>query len=100
MNEKKHDDDDDDQGKSLSEDKKHDVHYAQASHQLLDILFTLHVKVYQIYTHWAMSDSKITASIPFLWENCWRPLLQAMARLCCDCRREIRMQALTTLQVQ
>jgi brefeldin A-resistance guanine nucleotide exchange factor 1 len=98
MNEKKTDDDDENQERRQTDDKKPDVRYSQASHQLLDITFTLHVKVHEIYTNWAMSDSKITASIPFLWENCWRPLLQAIARLCCDCRREIRMQALTTLQ--
>uniref|UniRef100_A0AC35FHM7 SEC7 domain-containing protein n=1 Tax=Panagrolaimus sp. PS1159 TaxID=55785 RepID=A0AC35FHM7_9BILA len=98
MNEKKMEDDDEDQERRQIDDKKPDVRYAQASHQLLDITFTLHVKVHEIYTNWAKSDSKVTASIPYLWENCWRPLLQAMARLCCDSRREIRMQALTTLQ--
>uniref|UniRef100_A0A914YMM4 SEC7 domain-containing protein n=1 Tax=Panagrolaimus superbus TaxID=310955 RepID=A0A914YMM4_9BILA len=98
INEKKTDEDDEDQERRQIDDKKPDVRYAQASHQLLDITFTLHVKVHEIYTNWAMSDSKVIASIPYLWENCWRPLLQAMARLCCDNRREIRMQALTTLQ--
>ena len=30
--------------------------------------------------------------------KCWCPLLQGIARLCCDNRKEIRMSALTILQ--
>lgn len=33
-----------------------------------------------------------------LWVKCWCPLLQGIARLGCDIRREIRMSALTVLQ--
>ena len=33
-----------------------------------------------------------------LWIKCWCPLLQGIARLCCDNRKEIRMSALTILQ--
>uniref|UniRef100_A0A1I8FDT0 HEAT repeat-containing protein 1 n=1 Tax=Macrostomum lignano TaxID=282301 RepID=A0A1I8FDT0_9PLAT len=31
-------------------------------------------------------------------DTCWCPLLQGMARLCCDNRKPVRMQALTYLQ--
>lgn len=34
----------------------------------------------------------------FLWTKCWCPLLQGIARLCCDNRKEVRMSALTYLQ--
>ena len=36
--------------------------------------------------------------ISFLWTKCWCPLLQGIAQLCCDNRRDIRMSALTYLQ--
>ncbi|CAN7991432.1 unnamed protein product, partial [Ixodes pacificus] len=35
---------------------------------------------------------------PSLWNCCWCPLLQGIARLCCDTRRNIRTSALTYLQ--
>lgn len=34
----------------------------------------------------------------FLWAKCWCPLLQGIARLCCDNRKQVRMSALTYLQ--
>ena len=39
-------------------------------------------------------DSEMT----LLWVKCWCPLLQGIARFCCDARRETRMAALTILQ--
>ena len=33
-----------------------------------------------------------------LWDQCWLPLLLAIGRLCCDSRREVRMDALGRLQ--
>lgn len=41
-------------------------------------------------------DHEITT----LWTKCWRPLLQAMARLSCDCRRKVRTHALDCLGVR
>ncbi|TNN16797.1 Golgi-specific brefeldin A-resistance guanine nucleotide exchange factor 1 [Schistosoma japonicum] len=37
-------------------------------------------------------------NLDYLWTNCWRPLLQATARLCSDIRRDVRTDALTYLQ--
>ncbi|KAF7633734.1 hypothetical protein Mgra_00006913 [Meloidogyne graminicola] len=34
-----------------------------------------------------------------LWSKYWKPLIQAIARMCCDCRRLIRKQALEALGV-
>ena len=33
-----------------------------------------------------------------MWCKCWCPLLQGIARMCCDMRRDVRMSALTYLQ--
>lgn len=33
-----------------------------------------------------------------LWTNAWRPLLQGIARLCCDSRKTVRAAAITSLQ--
>uniref|UniRef100_A0A7E4ZYQ2 SEC7 domain-containing protein n=1 Tax=Panagrellus redivivus TaxID=6233 RepID=A0A7E4ZYQ2_PANRE len=75
----------------------HELHYYQASHQLLDITYNLHLKVFSMFTDWAVSDPSVPADIPYLWEHCWCPLIQAIARLCCDSRRQVRTLALTTL---
>ncbi|CAL1527993.1 unnamed protein product [Lymnaea stagnalis] len=40
----------------------------------------------------------VDAKVPTLWSKCWCPLLQGIARLCCDSRRQVRSQALTYLQ--
>ncbi|CAH8861888.1 unnamed protein product [Trichobilharzia szidati] len=37
-------------------------------------------------------------NLDHLWTNCWRPLLQATARLCSDIRRDVRTDALSYLQ--
>uniref|UniRef100_A0A1I8F3U2 HEAT repeat-containing protein 5B n=1 Tax=Macrostomum lignano TaxID=282301 RepID=A0A1I8F3U2_9PLAT len=42
------------------------------------------------------SDCKRVVRLPV--DTCWCPLLQGMARLCCDNRKPVRMQALTYLQ--
>ncbi|CAG5122355.1 unnamed protein product, partial [Candidula unifasciata] len=45
------------------------------------------------------SQGKLVASeVTSLWGKCWCPLLQGIARLCCDSRRQVRSQALTYLQ--
>ena len=44
-------------------------------------------------------DRKFIIFISFrLWSDAWCPLLQGMARLCCDRRSHIRTSALTSLQ--
>ncbi|XP_018410095.1 PREDICTED: Golgi-specific brefeldin A-resistance guanine nucleotide exchange factor 1 [Nanorana parkeri] len=77
----------------------------QVSHDLLDLMHTLHTRAATIYSSWAeeqhhveTAGEKITADSRTLWLNCWCPLLQGIAWLCCDARRQVRMQALTYLQ--
>ncbi|XP_064286683.1 Golgi-specific brefeldin A-resistance guanine nucleotide exchange factor 1 isoform X1 [Passer domesticus] len=77
----------------------------QVSQDLLDLMHTLHTRAAGIYSSWAEEQRhletaarKITADSRTLWSNCWCPLLQGIAWLCCDARRQIRMQALTYLQ--
>lgn len=78
--------------------------------QLLDLIHILFTRATSIYTEWTsynsgalqtddeISEEPRTARISFLWPNCWCPLIQATARLCCDCRREVRTDALAYLQ--
>ncbi|XP_040294611.1 Golgi-specific brefeldin A-resistance guanine nucleotide exchange factor 1 isoform X1 [Bufo bufo] len=77
----------------------------QVSPDLLDLMHTLHTRAATIYSSWAeeqrhleTAGEKITADSRTLWSNCWCPLLQGIAWLCCDARRQVRMQALTYLQ--
>ncbi|TPP60400.1 Golgi-specific brefeldin A-resistance guanine nucleotide exchange factor 1 [Fasciola gigantica] len=88
--------------------------------QLLDLIHLLLTRATSIYTEWKytgatcgsdfeagtsdepLNDEKqaaesVTVDANYLWPNCWRPLLQAIARLCCDCRREVRTDALSYL---
>ncbi|XP_073209057.1 Golgi-specific brefeldin A-resistance guanine nucleotide exchange factor 1 isoform X9 [Lepidochelys kempii] len=77
----------------------------QVSQDLLDLMHTLHTRAATIYSSWAeeqhhleAAGKKIEADSQTLWSNCWCPLLQGIAWLCCDARRQVRMQALTYLQ--
>ncbi|XP_054838203.1 Golgi-specific brefeldin A-resistance guanine nucleotide exchange factor 1 isoform X2 [Eublepharis macularius] len=77
----------------------------QVSQDLLDLMHTLHTRAANIYNSWAEEQrhleatrKKIEADSQTLWANCWCPLLQGIACLCCDARRQVRMQALTYLQ--
>ncbi|XGW13828.1 hypothetical protein V3C99_000264 [Haemonchus contortus] len=72
--------------------------YQQVSLQLLDLCSTLHSLAPGILANWAESQPEVDASIPHIWCTVWRPLLQAIARLGCDCRRLVRAAALTHLQ--
>ncbi|GAA50679.1 Golgi-specific brefeldin A-resistance guanine nucleotide exchange factor 1, partial [Clonorchis sinensis] len=84
---------------------------------LLDLIHLLLTRVSSIYTEWTRSpvpetlgteDASRTVEgcdkqqpevdTEFLWSNCWRPLLQAIGRLCCDCRKDVRTDALAYLQ--
>ncbi|NXO81181.1 GBF1 factor, partial [Sitta europaea] len=87
------------------EDESIPASYHTVSLQLLDLMHTLHTRAAGIYSSWAEEQRhletaarKITADSRTLWSNCWCPLLQGIAWLCCDARRQIRMQALTYLQ--
>ncbi|NP_001378860.1 Golgi-specific brefeldin A-resistance guanine nucleotide exchange factor 1 isoform 15 [Homo sapiens] len=90
-------DDDEDEGVPAS--------YHTVSLQLLDLMHTLHTRAASIYSSWAEEQrhletggQKIEADSRTLWAHCWCPLLQGIACLCCDARRQVRMQALTYLQ--
>ncbi|XP_055026816.2 Golgi-specific brefeldin A-resistance guanine nucleotide exchange factor 1 isoform X7 [Misgurnus anguillicaudatus] len=96
-----HSDDEEDEGVPAS---YHTVSF-QVSLDLLDLMHTLHTRAAGIYSSWAEeqrhlegSGRKIEADSQTLWSSCWCPLLQGMAWLCCDARRQVRMQALTYLQ--
>ncbi|XP_018083084.1 Golgi-specific brefeldin A-resistance guanine nucleotide exchange factor 1 isoform X4 [Xenopus laevis] len=87
------------------EDESVPASYHTVSLQLLDLMHTLHTRAATIYSSWAeeqrhleTATEKITADSKTLWSNCWCPLLQGIAWLCCDARRQVRMQALTYLQ--
>uniref|UniRef100_A0A8C1HSE8 Golgi-specific brefeldin A-resistance guanine nucleotide exchange factor 1 n=1 Tax=Cyprinus carpio carpio TaxID=630221 RepID=A0A8C1HSE8_CYPCA len=96
-----HSDDEEDESVPAS---YHTVSF-QVSLDLLDLMHTLHTRAAGIYSSWAeeqrhLEDAgrKIEADSQTLWSSCWCPLLQGMAWLCCDARRQVRMQALTYLQ--
>lgn len=76
--------------------------YHQISLQLLDLAHTLHLKAAAICQEPAADAADATDAAPVtgavLWHSAWRPLLQCMARLCCDCRRQMRTSALNYLQ--
>ncbi|NWY56676.1 GBF1 factor, partial [Chionis minor] len=87
------------------EDESIPASYHTVSLQLLDLMHTLHTRAGTIYSSWAeehrhleTAGRKIEADSRTLWSNCWCPLLQGIAWLCCDARRQVRMQALTYLQ--
>ncbi|OQR76705.1 Gbf1 protein [Tropilaelaps mercedesae] len=54
--------------------------YPHIAVQLLDVMHSLHTSCIE------------------LWTRCWCPLLQGMARLCCDTRKPVRAAALGYLQ--
>ncbi|XP_062959617.1 Golgi-specific brefeldin A-resistance guanine nucleotide exchange factor 1 isoform X11 [Cynocephalus volans] len=96
-----HSDDEEDEGVPAS---YHTVSL-QVSQDLLDLMHTLHTRAASIYSSWAEEQRhletggrKIEADSRTLWAHCWCPLLQGIACLCCDARRQVRMQALTYLQ--
>ena len=86
--------------------------------QLLDLMHTLHTRAAQIYQWWASEGSESESENPTaedeenknkkeqqqqqpglsLWSRGWCPLLQGIARLCCDSRRQVRTTAITYLQ--
>ncbi|XP_012064211.1 PREDICTED: golgi-specific brefeldin A-resistance guanine nucleotide exchange factor 1 [Atta cephalotes] len=70
--------------------------YQQSPVQLLDLMHTLHTRIAQVFRWWA-EEGSIDDGIS-LWPQAWRPLLQGIARLCCDARRPVRTAAITYLQ--
>jgi len=65
--------------------------YTQVTMQLLDLLHLLHTRAMGVQTAWERGTEE-------LWEMAWCPVLQGMARLCCDSSASVWTQALTLLQ--
>nr|CAD7597813.1 unnamed protein product [Timema genevievae] len=63
---------------------------------LLDLMHTLHTRTAQIFKWWAEENGE--TDVTSLWVQGWCPLLQGIARLCCDARRQVRTSAITYLQ--
>ncbi|XP_015114906.1 Golgi-specific brefeldin A-resistance guanine nucleotide exchange factor 1 [Diachasma alloeum] len=70
--------------------------YQECPIQLLELMHTLHTRTAQVFRWWAEENGS-TETIS-LWPHAWRPLLQGIARLCCDSRRPVRAAAITYLQ--
>eukprot|EP00090_Calanus_glacialis_P001547 TRINITY_DN11122_c0_g1_i1.p1 TRINITY_DN11122_c0_g1~~TRINITY_DN11122_c0_g1_i1.p1 ORF type:complete len:1921 (+),score=712.97 TRINITY_DN11122_c0_g1_i1:73-5835(+) len=65
--------------------------YTHVTMQLLDLMHVLHTRAMGVQTAWERGTEE-------LWDMAWCPVLQGMARLCCDSRASVRTQALTLLQ--
>lgn len=87
------------------------ANYHQVPVQLLDLMHTLHTRAAQIYRWWATESVDTETHVneekdapsnfqlsPSLWIRGWCPLLQGIARLCCDSRKQVRTTAITYLQ--
>ncbi|ETN72167.1 hypothetical protein NECAME_18993, partial [Necator americanus] len=88
----------DEESELRREEQQLTASYQQVSLQLLDLCSTLHNLAPGILAQWAKTQTDVDASVAFVWRTVWRPLLQAIARLGCDCRRLVRAAALTHLQ--
>lgn len=51
-------------------------------------MHTLHTRTAQIFRWWAEENGDIP-NCASLWVQGWCPLLQGIARLCCDTRRQV-----------
>ncbi|XP_023171113.2 Golgi-specific brefeldin A-resistance guanine nucleotide exchange factor 1 isoform X2 [Drosophila hydei] len=71
--------------------------YEQLSIQLLDLMYTLYTRTAQIFRWWAEEGCTVPQS-GTLWTPGWCPLLQGIARLAMDRRREVRTHAISCLQ--
>ncbi|XP_034102559.1 Golgi-specific brefeldin A-resistance guanine nucleotide exchange factor 1 isoform X1 [Drosophila albomicans] len=71
--------------------------YEQLSIQLLDLMYTLYTRTAQIFRWWAEEGCTVPQSSA-LWTPGWCPLLQGIARLAMDRRREVRTHAISCLQ--
>lgn len=71
--------------------------YETISIQLLDLMHTLHTRTAQIFRWWA-EESGSLPQCSALWALGWCPILQGIARLATDQRRQERTSAVTCLQ--
>ena len=83
--------------------------YHHATLQIIKLIHTLHTGAGKIYSSWAeaaaggesegaAAAAAAAAAESDLWTISWCPLMQGMARLCCDKRSHIRTYSLTKLQ--
>lgn len=113
--------DDDEEGSTEDASNR----YGAISLQLLDLMYALHINSSKILgsmtweefsqkqreevkARWSSKESidqlpstfrgDFDHEMMLLWVKCWCPLMQGIARLCCDLRRDIRMAAITVLQ--
>ena len=70
--------------------------YTHVTMQLLDLMHVLHTRAAGVHEAWAAEGGGCGEGD--LWDTAWCPVLQGMARLCCDRRAAVRTQALTLLQ--
>uniref|UniRef100_A0A1I8MMY3 SEC7 domain-containing protein n=1 Tax=Musca domestica TaxID=7370 RepID=A0A1I8MMY3_MUSDO len=71
--------------------------YETLSIQLLDLMYTLYTRTAQIFRWWAEEGCAVP-QCSALWAQGWCPLLQGIARLAMDRRREVRTYAISCLQ--
>nr|CAD7256019.1 unnamed protein product [Timema shepardi] len=76
--------------------KAHRSKILKITSPLLDLMHTLHTRTAQIFKWWAEENGE--TDVTSLWVQGWCPLLQGIARLCCDARRQVRTSAITYLQ--
>ena len=65
--------------------------------QLLELMHTLHTRAGKIFRSWGEENPNSSFDLSNLWETGWCPLLQGIARLCCDARRGVRTTAFNYL---
>ena len=82
---------------SDSESEELPERYQSISIQLLDLMHTLHTRTAQIFRWWAEEGGAVP-QCSSLWSQGWCPLLQGIARLATDQRRQVRTSAITCLQ--
>lgn len=71
--------------------------YPTIAMQFLDIMHTLHTRTANIFSWWAEEVGAMPQGST-LWSQAWCPLLQGMARLATDPRRDVRTDAISCLQ--
>lgn len=71
--------------------------YETIAIQLLDLMHTLHTRTAQIFRWWAEEGGNVPQCTA-LWSQGWCPLLQGIARISTDHRRQVRTSAITCLQ--
>lgn len=60
-------------------------------------MHTLHTRTAQIFKWWAEEGGEI-AQETSLWTQGWCPLLQGIARMCCDSREEVSDRVLIIIR--